>query len=214
MWLFLVRHASSKNARNQWQAPDSPLGKKGERQAQILAGRSRFARVDKVFTSEWERCGKTAQIIAEKLEIDMEVVDYIHEREQSPEIYGSRRDSKISKQYAKEYARNDRDLDWKFTQEEESIREVLQRAARLERFLVRDCQDKQVLVVSHDLFIRCFISQVLLGGDYVDETMAKIINSITIKPTGISLLRYNYQGKCWRAYYINDFSHLKQMKEG
>ena len=47
-------------------------------------------------------------------------MDYVHEREQLPQIYGAARDSQISKQYVKEYYANYGTLDWKFKNKEES----------------------------------------------------------------------------------------------
>ncbi len=209
MLLFLVRHAYSDAPRNRWQHPNSKLSKIGKEQAEILGEKSRFAKVDNVFSSKWDRSKETAEIISSKLNVNLETLNYIHEREQSPEIYGSPRDSAISKEYAKEYYNNYKNLDWKFRKEEESIREVIERVSRFSEFLVNNHKDKQILTISHDIFIRCFISLALLGKNYDDKTMIKIISSLSINYTGISLLIYNGQRNNWKVSYINDYSHLK-----
>jgi broad specificity phosphatase PhoE len=211
MLLFLVRHACSEIPRNRWQTPDSKIGEIGKKQAEILSRKSRFSRLDKIFSSEWERSRKTAEIVSSKLKVESEVLDYIHEREQAPGIYGSSRDSKISKDYVKEYYNNYKNLDWKFKKGEESVREVLKRTSKLSEFLVKNYEDKRILVISHDIFIRCFISKILLGNEYTDETMARVISSLAINYTGISLLTHSNEKKYWKAYYINDFSHLKHI---
>ena len=209
MFLFLVRHAQSECPRSRWQTPDSRLGEIGRKQARILSKKSRFSKLDKIFSSEWNRAHETAKIVSDNLNTKIETLDYIHEREQLPEIYGATRDSEISKKYAEEYYKNYKNIDWKFRNKEESVREVLKRASKLSNFLIKNHQDKRLLVVSHDVFIRCFISLALLGDQYSDETMVKTINSLTIKNTGISLLIYDDKRKSWRINYINDYSHLR-----
>lgn len=209
MFLFLVRHAQSECPRDHWQTPDSKLGEIGKKQAQALSSKSRFSKLDKIFSSEWSRAHETAKIISSNSDTKVEKLDYIHEREQSPKIYGAARDSKISKKYAEEYYKNYRNIDWKFQDKEESIREVIKRASKLSSFLIKNYHDKRLLVVSHDMFIRCFISLVLLGDNHSDKTIAKTISSFMINNTGISLLIYDYKRKLWKINYINDYSHLK-----
>lgn len=209
MFLFLVRHACSDISVNRWQTPDSKIGKIGKKQAEILSERSRFSRLDKIFFSKWNRAKETAEIISKKLNVKAENLDYIHERVQLSEIYGSLRECRISKKYIEEYRNNNENLSWKFENKEESIKEVLERVSRLSSFLVKNYKEKNVLVVSHDIFIRCFVGMAMLGENYSDKAMAGIINSLTINYTGISLLRYNYQTRCWKIYYVNDFSHFR-----
>lgn len=209
MLLFLARHACSDAPKDRWQYPNSKLGQIGKKQAEILGKKSRFAKVDKIFSSEWDRSKETAEIISNKRDVDLEILDYIHERKQSPKIYGSPRDSAISKEYVKEYYSNYKDLDWKFKKEEESIREVIKRASKFSEFLVNNYKDDHILAVSHDIFIRSFISLALLGKDYDDKTMIKFISSLSINYTGVSLLIYNKERNNWKINYINDYSHLK-----
>lgn len=211
MLLFLVRHARSKAPNNKWQTPNSKISEVGKKQAEILSKRSRFSQLDKIFSSDWERAKKTATIISKNLNVETELLDYIHEREQSPKMYGSLRNSKTSKKYEKEYHKNYGNLDWKFSNKEESIREVLKRTSKFSEFLIKNYKDKRILVISHDIFIKCFISRAILGKDYSDKTMARVINSLFISHTGISLLSYSQERKLWKIYYINDFSHLKYL---
>lgn len=211
MFIFLVRHALSESPINHWQTPDSKLSKLGKKQAEILSKRSRFSKLDKIFASKWERSSNTAKIVSDNLKVEMEKLDYIHEREQLPQMYGAARDSVISKKYVKEYYKNYGNLNWKFENKEESMHEVLGRASKLSKFLRSNYKGKHVLVASHDVFIRCFISMVVLGDDYSEKTMARVISSLTLNHTGISLLIYSSQRKSWKVNYINDYSHLKHI---
>ncbi|HUV72067.1 MAG TPA: histidine phosphatase family protein [Clostridia bacterium] len=212
MLLFLIRHARSETLKNHWQTPNSKLGKLGKQQAKILSQRSRFSKLDTIFTSKWERSRKTAEILSDNLKIETETLDYIHEREQLPQMYGAARESRISKDYVKEYYANYGNLDWKFKNKEESVRDVLTRAKKLSNFLRKNYKGKRIMVVSHDVFIRCFISMVMLGDNYSDKTMARAISSLTINHTGISLLTHSSQKKSWKVNYINDYSHFKLLR--
>lgn len=211
MLLFLVRHARSATAKGYWQSPDSQLGKRGKEQARVLSSKTRFNDVDQIFSSSWNRSKETAEIISDELEGEIKILDFIHEREQSSDIYGSSRDSKISKAYAKEYSKNYKNLDWKFADDEESIREVLSRVSEFQSFLIKNYKKRKVLVVSHDIFIRCFLGIAMLGEDYSDKAMVKILGSLSVFYTGISLLKYSYRQKRWRVFYVNDFSHFKKL---
>ena len=213
MFLFLVRHAQSNTPNDHWQTPDSELGEIGIKQAKVLCNRSRFSKLDEMFSSHWERSKKTAEIVSKSLGINTHTLDYIHERKQLPNIYGADRQSEISKEYGKEYLKNYDNLDWRFKGKEESIRMVLDRASKLSNYLLENFQDKKVLVISHDIFIRSFISLVLIGSEYTDNTMARTIHSLSINYTGISLLIHNNKNNLWKVNYINDYSHLKHQSK-
>lgn len=208
MFLFIARHGEAENVKDYWQAPDSKLDELGENQSKALGGLLKAFKIDQVFSSDWERSLSTAKIISKEIKVELETLDYIHEREQLPEIYGASRDSSVSKKYIEEYRNNIGNLDWKFEGKEESLREVIDRTSKLLSFLTKNYQGKRVLVVSHDLFIRCLIGNVLLGKDYADKDMFGMINNIVISNTGLSLLIHNSQRKIWQINYINNYSHL------
>lgn len=52
MKLFLVRHAEGENVKELWQTPDTLLSEKGLKQAEALAGLSRFKIMDELISSE------------------------------------------------------------------------------------------------------------------------------------------------------------------
>lgn len=212
MFLFIARHAQSETDKDYWQTPESKLGKLGERQAKALSERLKSYEIDQIFSSSWERSQKTAEIISKNLGISSDTLDYIHEREQLSEIYGARRDSDISRKYLKEYQNNAENLDWKFEGKEESVREVLDRSPKLLDFLVKNYQSKRVLVISHDIFIRCLIGNVLLGTNYAEQFMSRTVRFLTVSSTGLSLLIHDSQRGIWRVNYINNYSHLKDME--
>ncbi|HEX6976865.1 MAG TPA: histidine phosphatase family protein [Patescibacteria group bacterium] len=213
MFLFLARHAEGEAVKDRWQTPNSKLSDIGKKQAEALGKQVKFYKIDKIFSSDWERSRKTAEIISKEAQIDFEILDYIHERKQLPDMYGALRNSEISMKYANEYRKNFGNLDWKFEGKEESTREVLDRTSKLLLFLTKNYQGKRVLVVSHDLFIRCLLSNVLLGRNYSHESMFRAINNLAINNTGLSLLIHSSQWQTWQINYINNYSHLKYLEK-
>ena len=73
--LLLVRHGQSEwNAENRWQGQaDPPLSGLGEEQARDAAGRLREVGFSSVVTSDLRRARRTAEILAEALELRLEV---------------------------------------------------------------------------------------------------------------------------------------------
>ncbi len=212
MFLFLVRHAEGEGVRDRWQTPDSKLSEFGKEQAKALGEQIKSFKIDQIFSSNWERSRNTAEIISKEIKVETKALDYIHEREQLQEMYGAQRDSNISKKYIEEYHHNFNNLDWKFEGKEESVREVINRTSKLLSFLKENYQGKRVLVVSHDIFLRCLISQVFLGSKYADNSIARIINTMVINTSGLSLLIHSSQRNAWQVSYINNYSHLKYIE--
>ncbi|OGM11551.1 hypothetical protein A2W13_02355 [Candidatus Woesebacteria bacterium RBG_16_36_11] len=213
MFIFLLRHAEGSDFRNKWQTPDSPLSDLGIRQAQNLSGLTRFKRVDLILSSKWRRAAETAKIISKLLKKPLEFFEGINEREQHSKIYGADRLSDISKRYYNESIENYNDLDWKFEDDEESVRDISKRAFNFSKHLTKKHLNQNLLVVSHDMFIRCFITICLLGKNYEDKVFNKIYRSLQVMNTGVSLLEYIEKRKTWKIWYLNDFSHLSKIKK-
>lgn len=212
MKIFLVRHAASTDFDKKWSSPKSLLDDLGREQAQVLSQLPRLQTVDLILTSKWPRAKETAKIIAKAINKPLEVFLGIHERKQPLEIYDVARDSGISKQYIKESIENFEKLDWKFQGAGESFRNVVKRAIKFEKHLRGNHLGQSILVISHEVFIRCFVSICVLGENYTDDSFNKIFRSLHFTNTGVSLLEYDERRKIWKILYLNDFSHLKMVK--
>lgn len=212
MRVFLVRHGTSiAHETGKRQSPDSPLSGKGKEQARALGRRIKKWGVsfDKVFTSKLPRASQTAEIIAKILGTSVEEFEGIHEKEQHPDLYGADIPSKIHDESVAAYAKNSRDLDYKFLGQGESTREVAARALAFGDHLVKSHASQDVLVVTHGIFIHAFVTVCVLGKDYEDSAYADLHTSLTIWNTGVSLLEFNEKIKNWKIIYLNNFSHLK-----
>lgn len=210
MNIFVIRHGISNELREQrWQSPNSFLNGEGLSQARLLAKRLKSFPIDVILSSKWPRARETAEVVAKALKKPFELFDGIHERELNPRLYGVKWSSRIHKLFYKEGSKNFSNLDWKFEGKGESIRDVITRAVKFEKHLTKDHLGENILVISHDVFIRCFVSICILGKKYKDETFFRVFNSLTFSSAGISLLEYNEKVRIWKIKYLNDHSHLE-----
>lgn len=204
MKVFLVRHAEGEKAETHWQSPNSPLSEKGQKQSQALAATGRFKNIDCFYASPLVRAKQTVQSLTEK---NIEALDGIREREQSSKIYGVERTNQISIDYWQDIVKHTDDWDWKWDEEEESKNEVLKRAVTFINLLVEKCNRQSVAVITHENFLRIFITQCIMGEDSSDLGFRKLYKSIGINNTGVSLLIYDETRKSWKISYLNDYSH-------
>lgn len=213
MKVFLVRHGATRDQADEksWQFPNSPLTTEGKKQAKILAGRVKSWGIDAIVTSKWKRAKETAEVVSKTLGLQLKALEEVSERRQSAKIYGAKLSSKTHQKYSKDFLRNF-SLDWKFYDEEESLRNVANRAIKFKNRLIQKHLGGNLLVVSHDIFIRCFVAACILGDNYEDSAFIKIFRSLWLENTGISLLWFNEKAERWKVLYLNNYSHLKDVK--
>ncbi len=211
MKIFLVRHAEGLDSNTIWQTPETPLSETGKKQAQALINTRRFKNIDKILTSDLIRSRETAEIIAGGFSKEVEVVEGIQERQQSSKIYGLSRTDRIAEKYFQDIVQHSVDWDWKWDAEEESFTEVIKRAVKFRNNLIRNHSQKDVLVISHDVFLRCFITICILGENSDKVSFQQLHRSIAIEKTGISLLIYREEKKSFKLWYLNDYSHLSYL---
>lgn len=208
MNLFIVRHASTTDGEKHiWQSPDSSLSKTGRLQAQSLAERSRFREAKEILSSEITRSIETANVISQVLDIPVKKLRVLGERGQHSEIYKSSYTSEISKSFMQGSQKNFMNLDWKFKSDEESMREVIERAKTFIKYIESLKEDNTLLVISHDIFIRAFVTLCILGIDIEDKIFLRMFYSMGIAATGITLMTHRQGLPIWRLKYLNDHSH-------
>ena len=209
MKVYLVRHARSE-ARDMGirQSPNSKLGLTGKKQAQLLVPRVKKEKIDIVFTSPWERAKSTATILSQKLNLPLETFEEIHEKLQSKKVYGASNKSRVHKEFMKEKEKFGVDIDWKFAGEGESVRDLTKRVNEFQKHLIKKHNVQNILVVTHDFFIRSFVCTALLGEKYDEKSFMKIFGSISCVNTGLTLFDYDKKRKHWELVYFNEHLHL------
>lgn len=213
MELYFVRHGRSvEHEQSKRQHPDSILGDLGRKQAKLLAKRFKNKEIDHILTSKWPRAFETAKFIGKKIKKDIEVIEGIHEKEQEASTYGLPVTGPQFEKYINEVKRKGSDLDWKYKNGGESIRDVIKRAAKFQEYLLTNHKNQRVITVSHGNFIRCFLAYCILGKDYDDKSFYKIFAAIHNENTGVTKLEYDEIEEKWDITYLNDHSHLGSLQ--
>lgn len=167
MKFYFVRHGETEwNVKKKIQGKtDIPLNERGEQQAEVLAKELRERQkkgefcVVKAYTSPQLRAAKTAQIVAEELEISCIALDELREMDLG-EWEGSNWDV-IEATYGNTYHYWNEHRRYTHTPGGESYDEVLERTlVALEGILSRETGN--VLVVSHSailMALRCYLAK-------------------------------------------------------
>lgn len=217
MQVVFIRHAKSINYENKKrQSPSTGLGALGKKQARRLAIRvkkisdSTGQNYNFVITSDWKRAVETSDIIANRLSIPVEKNPLIHEYLANEILENQPLDSEIVIEFKKAVKNKGVNFDWQFRGEGECMRDVINRAIKFKSELIKDYHGKNILVVSHGLFITAFLTLLILGDNYKDETFKKVSEMIYLKNTSITHLEYDKKSDLWKIHCLNDSSHMKK----
>ncbi|HUV72484.1 MAG TPA: histidine phosphatase family protein [Clostridia bacterium] len=209
MKLYLVRHGETDaKEKGKRQTPDSPLSQKGKEQAEATGERLAKEEFDFILSSRWPRAKQTAQIIAQKTHKKTKYLDNVHERKHDPKLAGLELESKLNNQYSQQMNKNYQDLDWKFLDGCESLREAMARAKNVKDFLLKNFFDKTLVLVTHGIFLRCLWSICVLGKENQDGVLLKLFHTPLFDNASISLIWYDEKHQLWRTEYLNNTEHL------
>jgi probable phosphoglycerate mutase len=218
MQIVFIRHAKSINyENNKRQSPNTGLGVLGKKQARWLAARvkklsdSTGQNYNLVITSDWKRAVETSDIIASRLSIPVKKNPLIHEYLANKILENQPLDSEIVIEFKKAVKNKGVNFDWQFRGEGECLRDVINRARKFRNELIKDYRGKNIIVVSHGLFITAFLTLLILGDNYEDEMFKKVSEMIFLENTSITHLEYNKKSDLWRIHCLNDSSHMKKI---
>ena len=206
MKVFLVRHGQSQDrAELKKQSPQSPLSQTGQTQAEAVAQRLQSEKIDLIISSLFPRALQTAEFISLKMTIPVSQEQLIVEQDE-PGAVGN---LDLLKQYQQEEEKHYFDIDWKFKNIGESIKDVINRAVEFKGKLETKYLSKDVLLVSHGFFMRSLIAVCLLGESCPGAIIVRFIRLGDMKNGSISELEFDETTKLWRLRYLNDHLHIK-----
>lgn len=209
MKIYLIRHGQSEaRVLQKRQGPKTPLSKEGISQATKIAERVKSIEVSEILSSPWKRALETAQIIAGKTKLPLSTVSYIHEKAMHPDLYYVDVDSDINKSFTKKLKANYEDFYWKFSEKGESISQVHKRALKFKKHLLKNYKNKNFLVVTHGVFLYCFVMACILENDFSEKQYMKQLVSYIYSNTGLTLVEYDETEDKWKLVFLNDISHL------
>lgn len=208
MKLFLVRHGITEAHETGFrQTPQSSLSVQGQKQAAAVGLRLSKEQIDYIFTSPWKRAMETAEAIGKAVGEKVEILEDLCERKHDPKLHGIAQNCDLAKQYLDELAKNYYDLDWAFL-EGETIRSTTSRAIKAKNELLSNYPDSNIVLVTHGIYLQCFVTACLLGDNYHDESLAKSFHCFSFANASLSILDYQEDKNLWRLRLLNSIDHL------
>lgn len=208
--VYFVRHGESvDNAAPVFQAPDSPLSKRGEKQAESIAQRVSRLSFDTLIASPFMRAKQTVEAIETKTGKKAEYSELFVERLKPTEICGKPHSDEKASALSREWEKSLYTTGVKVA-DGENFEDLVARADKAIAFL-QSRMESSLLVVTHGYFLRTIIARVLLGGLLSGEIHRSIQKSASMENTGLTVLRYeqrNEEKPVWRLWIYNDHAHL------
>lgn len=198
--VFLVRHGQTNSNINGFYMgwSDESLNEEGHTQAQRLSSRLAGVPLASVYTSPLQRTYTTAVILAEPHELEPKTLDDLIEIRLG-DWEGLHMDE-IKRRWKELWQQ------WRVDPSEidipngESFRQVSERAVRALEAVVGANQNKQTVIVTHDIIVKALIT-------YVLGVPNSIYRRFDINNASLSVIRFA-NGK-FRLITLNDTSHLE-----
>lgn len=207
MKIFIVRHAESQDgARQCHQKTNSPLSKKGQRQAELIAQRLKDFKIDLLLTSPFPRAKKTAKIIGEKINLSIQKEVLLKEQKRPTEIEGEPKKSQKTLKVKSQIRRNINNPAFHYS-DEESFFEFKKRILFLLKRLKNPSQ-KNILLVTHHKTTKMILSLLIFGDSLCPRNYLKIYKAFVFNKAALTILKHSKK-KGWQLLTWNDQVHLK-----
>ncbi|OIP26175.1 MAG: histidine phosphatase family protein [Chloroflexi bacterium CG_4_9_14_3_um_filter_45_9] len=177
---------------------DEDLNEIGYTQARRLASRLANLPIASVYTSPLRRAYATAAILAESHKLELKVLDDLIEIQLGDwqGLYAN----EIKRRWPELWQQLRTDPSEVTMPNGESLRQVTERAVRAFETVVRANQDKQALIVTHDVIIRVLVAHAL-------GVPNSIYRRFEINNASLSLIRVDNSNP--HLITLNDTSHLE-----
>jgi broad specificity phosphatase PhoE len=208
MKLFLVRHGiTDAHETGHRQTPESSLSLQGQKQAEAVGRRLAREQIDRIFASPLRRAMETAEAIGKAVGKKVEILENLCERKFDPQLHGIAQDCELAKQYLQELADNYNNIDWAFG-DGESIRSATSRAIKVKNDLLSQYPDTNIVLVTHGIFLQCFVTACFLGEDYHSQSFARSFHCFSFANASLSTLEYKFDRKLWSLKLLNATDYL------
>lgn len=210
--VYFVRHGQSvDNASPVFQSVESPLSKKGIKQAKSIAERLSTIKFETLIASPVPRAKETAQYISDKTGKNTTFSELFVERIKPSEIDGKywvdKNANKIWRAWEKTlYTPGSHISDG------ENYDETVARVDKALKFL-EERSELTLAVVTHGYFLRAIVARVLLGDNLTGAIMKRIQERASIENTALTVLTFRdsfEEDFGWRLFTLNDHSHFTE----
>jgi broad specificity phosphatase PhoE len=205
--IFFVRHGETTGNRDVcFQDENTPLTELGHQQAEAVANRFKHMPVDQLVASPFIRTVETAKHIEAVTGLRMELFRDFHECMQPLYVRGKSKLDGESGEYQKRYLEYFvmKDI---FAEGFENFDTVIKRAKSCVEFL-KNCNGNNVVIVSHNAFIRVLSAYLLLGERVnMDHNIVLAGSLSSLSNTGITEFTYDTK---WQLVSWNDQVHFAE----
>lgn len=215
--VYFVRHGETEgNTGRIFQGPDTPLTELGLEQGRIVAGRCAKLSFDALISSPFRRAIQTAEIIAARKGIEVEVSDLFTEMRRPSRLAGRSRSDPEAVKLEEAWQKSCLG-DAPKVEDGDDFDSGKARASQALSFL-EDHSAENILVVTHGLFLRTFYASVVLQDTMTSSEFKRILFTLQSNNTGISVFTHNQRSAAnvmdggenihWRMRIWNDHAHL------
>lgn len=208
MRVLFVRHGESTfNVTRRFQTKDVPLTERGKIQAHLAARciKDTFP-AEAVIASDMWRAQQTAEIIESVLDLEAEYWPELRELRRPSNIIGKRVYDPRTFTATISMLTRGRNGAYRY-RDEETIAEMRERARSvLARLVARP--ESNVVVISHETFIKAALEAMTIAADAQDITAYRLFRPFLILRNA-SMTECQWDGK-WRINYVNRTGHLRQ----
>lgn len=210
--VYFVRHGESdSNVDLVYRGKDALLTEKGKEQARIVAERIERIGVDAIISSPYPRTMKTAEAIAERVNLPIEESELFVERRRPSTLAGLPLKGSDALAIIREMT-DGYLINGHRHSDEENLDDLRTRANAALGFLLAH-PAQRICVVSHGMFLRVLFCAIL-DPAFTGRDFRNAIDGISTSNTGVSHIRYQapWQGlteeKRWIVASWNDRAHL------
>jgi probable phosphoglycerate mutase len=215
--IYLVRHGEAQNnVKNTptYLAEEAKLTEKGREQAAFIAERASTLPIEALIASDFVRSQETAQVVADKIGVPVDICDLFGERRGPSELIGRPWEDPETQRIETEWVRTFHASDSK-VKDGENFAEIVERAKKALVYL-ESRKESHILVVSHGFFLRLLAAHLILGEHLTPEVFHAFDDRVRTQNTGMTVLQYNPEDKYsfWSMLVWNDHAHLGSIGQG
>lgn len=188
--IYFVRHGETiLNAAGIRQGCDGSLSDAGV--AQVKQTAEAFKREKKfksIIASPFQRTRETAAILVDTLKLPIEYCDLLVERKNPTEIIGKNKDDIEVKKITDRIDGSFHEDDFRYS-DEENFSDLKLRSRSLLEF-IKQRKENRLLMVTHGIFLKMFISYMLYGDKMTERDYALISYESAMDNAGVTICSY------------------------
>ena len=205
--LYFARHGeTNSNLQKNVVSFSDRLTDNGCKQAQKIAERISNISIDIILASPHKRAMETAKIISKKINKDIQKVSLLGEKKWPREIEGkSLKDPEVEKVFDLLKEKNATNPTWHYS-DEENFFDIKKRAELFIEYISK-LTYPNILIISHEYFIKMVIATMMHGDHLSYEIFRKFFHFTSLGNTSLTLCEK--EGNAWKLVTLNDQQHIE-----